>query len=296
MTAYLPTLIPGFTFLEAPRWHDGRLWFSDLYSFRVLSALEDGTDLREEAIVPGQPLGLGWLPDGRLLVVSQHDQRILRREPDGTLVTHADLSSHAAFHLNDLVVDAHGRAYVGDFGFNLYIGEPMRPGALLRVDPDGAITKAADDLWFPNGAVITEQNVLVVNETFGNRVTAFDLTDAGKLVNRRVWAAFGPLPTARFLDDADAELVVVGDGNCLDAEGGLWVADIKGHRLLRVLEGGEVSDEIRPDMCPFACALGGSDGRTLFVCVAPDYDVESRKSAREAEMRAVQVKVPAAGT
>jgi sugar lactone lactonase YvrE len=267
-----------------------------MYTLRVLSALEDGADLQVEATVPHQPLGLGWLPDGRLLVATQEDQRVVRREPDGALVTHADLTGHAAFHLNDMVVDAHGRAFVGEFGFNLYIGERMRAGALLRVDPDGAVTEAAGDLWFPNGAVITEQNVLVVNETFGNRVSAFDLTDDGKLVNRRVWAEFGPLPTARFLDEAESELDVIGDGNCLDAEGALWIADIKGQRLIRVVEGGEITDEIRPDLAPFACALGGAEGTTLFICAAPDYNAESRKSTREGCILSVKVKVPGART
>jgi sugar lactone lactonase YvrE len=136
--------------------------------------------------VPQQPAGLGWLPDGRLLVASMRDRKILRREADGTLATHADLSAHATGHANDLVVDAEGRAYVGNFGFDLRNGAPLETASLHRVDPDGTVTEAADDLWFPNGTVITPGSVLIVNETFGNRCTAFDLTPDGQLVNRRV--------------------------------------------------------------------------------------------------------------
>ena len=136
---------------------------------------EDGSDLRLEATVPQQPSGLGWLPDGRLLVVSMRDSKILRREDDGSLVEHADLSAHVTGHPNDMVVDSEGRAYVGNFGFDLMSGADIASTVLLRVDPDGTVTQVADDLWFPNGSVITPEGVLLVDETFGNRVTAFDL-------------------------------------------------------------------------------------------------------------------------
>jgi sugar lactone lactonase YvrE len=287
-------LIPGFTFTEGPRWHENRIWFSDLYTFHVHSAREDGSDLRVEATVPEQPSGLGWLPDGRLLVVSMLDRKLMRREPDGTLVTHADLNGHAAGYLGDVVVDSFGRAYLGNFGFDLYGNEPMRPTSLHRVDPDGEIVEVAQDLWFPNGCVVTHDNVLLVNETFGNRVTAFDITPDGDLTNRRVWAEFGPLPTARFADEALKQVDIAPDGACLDAEGGLWIADIKSDRLLRVLQGGVVSDEIRPGTGVFACTLGGSDGRTLFVCATPDFDVEARKASCESSIRTVRVTAPVA--
>ena len=171
----------GFKFLEAPRWHEDRIWFSDFYGLQVFSAREDGSDLRTEADVAQQPSGLGWLPDGRLLVVSMRDRRVLRREPDGTLVVHADLSGHATGHANDMVLDGAGRAYVGNFGFDLMSGSPLETASLCRVDPDGTVTEAAADLWFPNGSVITPDGVLIVNETFGNRCTAFDLAaDVGE--------------------------------------------------------------------------------------------------------------------
>jgi sugar lactone lactonase YvrE len=281
MNAAVATVASGFGFLEAPRWHEDRIWFSDFYTHRVLSAREDGSDLRTEALVAQQPSGLGWLPDGRLLVVSMLDRMVLRREADGELVTHADLGSHATGHVNDLVTDASGRAYVGNFGFDLMSGAPAQPASLHRVDPDGTVTAVAGDLWFPNGSVITPGNVLIVNETFGNRMTAFDLTEDGQLVNRRVWAEFG-------------QPRVAGDGACLDAEGAVWIADAAGDRLLRVKEGGEVTDEVRPGSPVYACALGGADGRTLFACAAPDFDSAARTAALEASLMAIRVAVPAA--
>jgi sugar lactone lactonase YvrE len=212
MAATPAIVASGFGFLEAPRWHSGRIWFSDFYTHRVLSAREDGADLRTEASVPHQPAGLGWLPDGRLLVVSMRDRKVLRREAAGTLVTHADLSSHATGHANDMVVDAEGRAYVGNFGFDLMGGAPLETASLHRVDPDGTVTEAAADLWFPNGSVITPDGVLIVNETFGNRCTAFDLAPGGQLINRRIWAEFAPLPSDRAIEKVLAGTRVGGDG------------------------------------------------------------------------------------
>jgi sugar lactone lactonase YvrE len=288
------TVAEGFHFLEAPRWREDRLWFSDFYGFEVTSMREDGSDRRVEATVPGQPSGMGWLPDGRLLVVSMVDRLVLRREVDGSLVVHADLAEHASGHLNDMVVDGQGRAYVGNFGFDLMGGAPLAPAALHRVDPDGRVTQVADDLWFPNGSAITSGGVLVVNETFGNRITAFDLTDDGSLVNRRVWAEFAPLPTDREIEQVLPTLRVAPDGAALDAEDALWIADATGERLLRVTEGGTITDEVKPGSPVYACALGGADGRTLFACAAPDFAEHARKAAREARMLAIPVTVPGA--
>ncbi|MFD4190442.1 SMP-30/gluconolactonase/LRE family protein [Amycolatopsis thermoflava] len=289
------SVLTGFSYLECPRWHEDRIWFADFYTHLVQSSLEDGSDLRVEAEVPGQPSGLGWLPDGRLLVVSMRDARLLRREPDGTLVTHADLSAHVTGHPNDMVVDAQGRAYVGNFGFDLMNGAPVAPANLLRVDPDGSVTVVAEDLWFPNGSVITDDGVLLVDETFGNRVTAFDIAADGSLTNRRVWAKFGEPLTERELEKALPQIAVAPDGCCLDAEDALWVADGIGGRLLRVREGGEIADEIQPGTGVFACMLGGADGRTLFACAAPDFNEHARKDAREASLLAFRVDVPHAG-
>jgi sugar lactone lactonase YvrE len=288
------TVIDGFSYLEGPRWHEERIWFSDFYTHRVLSVREDGSDLRVEAAVPQQPSGLGWLPDGRLLIVSMRDRRLLRREPDGTLVTHADLSRHATGHLNDMAVDAHGRVYVGNFGFDLMGGAPLEPAALHRADPDGTVTEVATDLWFPNGSVITKDGVLLVNETFGNRVTAFDLTQDGRLAGRRTWAEFGPPPAEREIEKVLPQISVAPDGSCLDAEGALWIADAIGGRLLRVAEGGKIVDEVSPGTPVFACALGGSDGKTLFACAAPDFHEGARAAAREASLIAIRVTIPRA--
>jgi sugar lactone lactonase YvrE len=289
------TVLGGYKYMEAPRWHDSRVWFSDFYTHEVVSANEDGTDARVEALVANQPSGLGWLPDGRLLVVSMRDRKLLRREPDGALVTHADLSGHVDYLLNDLVVDSHGRAYVGNFGFDLMGGAPVQSTMIHRVDPDGTVRLVAEDLRFPNGSVITDAGVLLVGETMGNRFTAFDILADGGLANRRIWAEFGECP-----DDTDAgkvlaALTVASDGCCLDAEGALWVADAVHGRVVRVKEGGHIVDEIQLQTGVFACALGGADGRTLFLCTAPDFVEEKRTSAREANLLSVPVEVPGAG-
>ncbi|GAA1214974.1 SMP-30/gluconolactonase/LRE family protein [Prauserella alba] len=283
------------SFLEGPRWHDGRIWVSDFYTHRVYSAAEDGSDRRVEAEVPQQPSGLGWLPDGRLLVVSMRDARLLRRESDGRLVCHADLSPYVGGHLNDLVVDDHGRAFVGDFGFDLMGGAPTRPTNLLRVDPDGTVTKAAEDVLFPNGSVITDDGTLLVCETMGNRVTAFDIAAGGTLTNRRTWAAFGEPPTEQEIEKALSQVVVAADGCCLDSDGALWIADATGNRAIRVRRGGEIVDEIRPGTGVFACMLGGADGRTLYLCTAPDFHEDARTAAREAVLRSVRVRAAHAG-
>ena len=291
----ISTVLDGLSYLECPRWHEDRIWVSDFYTHQVLSAREDGSDLRVEAEVPGQPSGLGWLPDGRLLVISQHDNRLLRREPDGSLVTHADLSAHVTGEPNDMVVDEQGRAFVGNFGFDLMAGAPVVPTVLLRVDPDGVVAQVADDMWFPNGSVITDDGVLLVDESFGNRITVFDIGADGALANRRVWASFGALPTDSDLQAALGQLAVAPDGCGLDAEGALWFADALAGRVLRIREGGEVLEELPVGTGVFACVLGGHDGRTLFLCTAPDFDRTARSAAREARLLSCRVDVPHAG-
>jgi sugar lactone lactonase YvrE len=289
MTTESTTVVEGCHFLEAPRWHENRVWFSDFYGHQVRSVREDGSDVRVEAEVPGQPAGLGWLPDGRLLVVSMTDQQVLRRELDGTLVTHGDLSGHATGLCNDMSVDDQGRAYVGNFGFDLMAGAPIAPASLHRVDLDGTVTAVADDLWFPNGSVITDDGTFIVAETFGNRLSAFDLTDEGELVNRRVFAEFGPLPATSDLDEALPTLNLAPDGISDDGEGGVWIADATGSRLVRVDKSGTITDEVHPGTPVFACLLGGSGGRTLFACAAPDFHDDARKAATEGRLVSVQV-------
>ena len=295
MSREITTVITGMSFMECPRWHDGRIWAVDFYTHRVMSAHEDGSDLRVEAEVPNQPSGLGWLPDGRLLVVSMKDAKLLRREADGTLVEHADLAPYVTGHPNDMVVDSHGRAYVGNFGFDLMGGADVTTTNLLRVDSDGTVTEVATGLYFPNGSVITDDGVLLVDETLGNRVSAFDIAADGSLGLRRDWAKFAEPPTATALMEAIGQGVVAPDGCGLDAEGALWLADALHGRCLRVREGGEILDEVSPGTGVFACMLGGSDGRTLFMCCAPDFFDHARSAAREADLRAVRVDVPHGG-
>lgn len=295
MSYRIRVVADGFSFLESPRWHEGRIWMSDFYAGSVHSILPGGEDLLTEATVAAQPSGLGWLPDGRLLIVSMRDAKLLRREADGRLVVHADLAPHVGGQPNDMVVDARGRAYVGEFGFDPLAGGPFRPARLLRVDPDGSVQVAASELYFPNGSVITDDGVLLVNETFGNRITAFDIEADGSLANRRVWAQFAPTPAIADMRTMAAAAVIGADGCSLDAEGALWVADAFFGRVVRVRAGGEIADEIKVAQNVFACMLGGADGNTLFLCEAPDPYQHARQAARESRLSAVSVKVGRAG-
>lgn len=273
------------SFLEAPRWHDGRVWTSDFYTHQVLSCAEDGSDLRVEAEVPGQPSGLGWLPDGRLLVVSQRDKTVLRREPDGTLAVHADLSPFATGVLNDMLVDDAGRAYVGNFGFDLMGGGEVRTADIVRVDPDGSATVVARDLHFPNGMVLHDGTLLVA-ETLGNRISAFDVDPDGGLGPRRDWAVFADVPTASDVPGVLGALVVAPDGMCSDGQGGVWAADAVGNRAVRVRDGAIV-DAVDAGTGVYACVVGGTDGRTLFLCSAPGFAEHERRATREGRLLAV---------
>jgi len=292
----LVPVIDGYTFLEAPRWHDGRLWLSDFYTHKVI-AVTPGGDVEDIASVPQQPSGLGWLPDGTLLVVSMRDRKLLRLD-GGELVEHADLSATTGGHVNDMVVDGRGRASVGDFGFDLMGGAPFRTSNITRVDPDGTVSVAAEDLLFPNGSVITpDGSTLIVDETFGNRISAFDISSDGSLGPRRDWADFGALPDTDDVGELIAAAVIGPDGNCIDADGAVWVADAIHHRVVRVAEGAEILEEISTgDEGVYACMLGGDDGRTLYSCVAPNFDERERSSTRLGRLVATTVDVPHAGT
>lgn len=290
----LAVVLDEYSFLECPRWHDGRLWVSDFYTNQVVAT--DGRGNTEVvAEVPGQPSGLGFLPDGRALIVSMRDHRVLVRSESGRLTEHADLSDAVSGMLNDMVVDEHGRAYVGNFGFDLMSGAALRYTTLTRIDPDGTVTTAAEDLGFPNGTVILPGGVLVVAETFAGRLTAFDIAPDGGLTNRRVWARFGETPQTEDVGEAMHLLQVAPDGICADADGAIWVADAGHARVIRVREGGDILDEIPTPMDVYACMLGGDDGRTLFMCAAPSFAEHERRAAREAQLLAARVKVPHAG-
>ena len=275
----LRTLVDGLKFPEAPRWREGRLWFSDFFQERVFSSTLAG-ELREEVHVPGLPSGLGWQPDGRLWVVSMNDRCLLQW--DGTqLRTVADLSALAGGPCNDLLVDSQGRAYVGNFGFDHYAKETPRATCLLRVDPDGSVHRAAEGVVFPNGmALATDGRTLWLAETHAQHITAFDVDEAGALSNRRVFAQLhGVYP----------------DGLCLDAEGAIWVADARGHAVLRVREGrGIVRTVSTGERHAYACMLGGHDGCTLFICTAPGVGPR-HASTRQGRVEFTQVDVPHAG-
>ena len=245
----LVTVHTGLDFGEGPRWHDGRLWFSDFHRHGVFT-LADGVEERV-VTVENRPSGLGWMPDGTLLIVSMVDRRVLRVADDGTLAEHADLSGIASWHCNDMVVGVDGTAYVGNFGFDLDAGADPIGASLARIEPDGTVHEAATDLLFPNGSVITpDGGTLVVGETFGGRYTAFTIADDGSLTDRRVWAEIpGHAP----------------DGCALDADGGIWFADPVNHRVTRVIEGGEITHMVETADGAFACALGDDDRRTLYV-------------------------------
>lgn len=281
-------LAEGLYFAEAPRWHEGTLWFSDFYDHAVKTVDADG-NVETKVVLDDQPSGLGWLPDGRMLIVAMQQRALLRLEADA-LVVHADLSHIATFHCNDMVVDAVGRAYVGNFGFDLDAAETSgtlaevvaaHDGAVLaRVDPDGTVHAAATGMMFPNGMVLSpDGSTLVVAETMARRLSAFDVGTDGALTNRRVWAEVDGFP----------------DGICLDAEGAVWFADAGAARCVRVSEGGNVLEEVTTSRRAFACMLGGDDGRSLFIATAHTSVAERARLQRTACIEVATVGVPHAG-
>ena len=281
-------LADGLYFGEGPRWHDGRLWFSDFYDHRVKS-LDSSGAVRTEIEIDDQPSGLGWLPDGRLLVVAMHRRQLLRIDPDGVKV-HADLSGVAAYHTNDMVVDSSGRAYVGNFGFRLDQAVRERgvesvladhpTTQLARVDPDGKVHVAASDMHFPNGMVITpDGRTLIVAETLAMRLTAFDIGPDGALSNRRIWATLG---------------MRAPDGICLDANGHVWVANAIAPECVLVAPGGEIVAKVETAEPCYACMLGGDDRRTLYIMSAPSSMPDVVSKARLGSV--VYAQVSASGT
>jgi sugar lactone lactonase YvrE len=278
--AALHELIGGVDFGEGPRWHDGALWYSDFYQRAVYRVTPDGIRTAVHAELPDQPSGLGWLPDGRLLVVSMRDRQLLR-EDDGGLVVHADLSAVATGNANDMVVDAHGNAYVGNFGFDYDAGGRFSTADLALVRPDGRVEVAATGLRFPNGSVITpDGSTLIVGESFGGAYQSFAIHDDATLGPARLWAQVeGSAP----------------DGCTLDAEGAIWFSDARTPQVVRVLAGGEVTHRIPTPMPTYACALGGDDGRTLFVLCARSTRHADVAGKGEGAILAVEVDVPHAG-
>ena len=291
------TLLDGIHFGEAPRWRvdeaGGRLWFSDFYSHAVCSVSLAG-DMRVELEVEGRPSGLGWMPDGSLLVVRMELREVWRRWPDGRFETHADLSGIAALFSNDMVVDGQGRAWVGDFGFDLHAELLARgPESVIAdhpttrialVHPEGGVADAApgERLSFPNGtAIMPDGGTLIVGETLAGRLTAFKIRPDGTLSDRREWAPTWPR---------------VPDGICLDADGAVWIANPLAPECVRIAEGGAVLEVVETgELNCFACMLGGPDGRHLFMMVAPDSDPDVAAAGRNGRILVAEVEAPHAG-
>lgn len=248
----LQTLMTGLKFGESPRWHAGRLWVAD-WGAREIIAVALTSEREVVARAPSFPCCFDFLPDGRLLMVSSEEGRLVRQEPDGTVVPHADLGGLTAHGWNEIVVDGRGNIYVNGGGFDFRPDAAPASGIVALVRPDGSVQQVADGLSFPNGMVVTPDNAtLIVAESHAARLTAFTIAADGRLVDRRVWADLG--------DGAP-------DGICLDADGAVWYADVPNQRCVRVREGGAVVETIALDRGGFACMLGGEDGRTLFVVV-----------------------------
>jgi len=252
-------LADDFTFLEAPKWRDGKIWVSDVHDKRVYAITPDGQ--REEICqIPGMPAGLGFMPDGRLIIASVLERKLMQWK-DGKLSLYADLTGTIPYPINDFVIDAKGRIYIGNHGYDYFAGESQKPTNMHRVDPDGSVTEVATDLHFPNAAVIiNDGRTLVVNETWVGHVTAFDIAEDGTLGNRRIFADLtgrGP------------------DGMCADAAGAVWIGCYNSGEILRVLDGGEITDCFKFDGCGISCDLGGEDNHTLFLTafIGPEEEV-----------------------
>ena len=292
MTRAVRTLAEGIYFGEGPRWHQGRLWFSDFYAHRICSVSLDG-DLRTELELEGRPSGLGWMPDGSLLVVRMELRQVWRRWPDGRFELHADLTNHSAHLCNDMVVDGVGRAYVGNFGFDLdaeihargpesVIADHPRT-CLALVQADGSVSDAApgERFSFPNGMVISpDDSTLIVGETLGGRLTALDIGADGALSNRREWAPTWPR---------------IPDGICLDASSAIWIANPLAPECSLIAPGGEVLEVIETGLPCYACMLGGPQGKHLFMLVAPSSDADTAAKAPLGKVLVVEAAVSRAG-
>ena len=276
-----PTVLAsGFGFVEGPRWHEDRLYFSDMRAKLVMAVDLDGK-VEDVAMIDARPSGIGWLPDGRMIVVSMNDRRVVRQEADGSIVEHADISSLAAAPCNDMVVDGRGNAYVGNPGYDMRNPpSPLPTAQVVLVRPDGTADIVDDEVLFPNGSVVTPDNkTLIVGETMGRKLTAWDIAADGSLSNRRTFADVpGRAP----------------DGIALDADGAIWMADAQGDACVRVKEGGEITDVIDVGRGCFACALGGPDRKTLFLLTGEGFSGEAMRKGTAA-IETVQVDVSGAG-
>jgi sugar lactone lactonase YvrE len=271
-------LIDGLCFGEGPRWRNGELWLSDMHAREVLKVSAAGERQVVVTLDDDDPSGLGWLPNGDLLIVGMTKRQLLRFD-GADLTVHADLSDLASWYCNDMVVDAQGRAYVGNFGFDLHNRAQSRAAELIRVDPDGSAVVEDDDVMFPNGTVITpDGRTLIVGESFAGRLTAFDIGSDGSLSNKRLWAK---LPEG-----------AVPDGICLDEQGGIWSASPSTNDCIRQLEGGEVTHRIELDRGAFACMIGGDN---LYILTSTSSDPEQCRVNRDARVEVYAAPYTAAG-
>ena len=271
------TLLTGLVLGESPRWHDDRLWLSDWGAGELITVDIEGN--REVvADVPSFPFSFDWLPDGELLIVAGTDRRLVRLLPDGSLELHVDLAGLMDRPWNEIVVDGRGNAYVNSIGFDLVGGEAVRTGIIAVIKSDGSATQVADGVMFPNGMAVTpDGSTLIVAESYGRRLTAFDIGADGELRHRRVWADLG---------DGTP------DGICLDDDGAVWYADVPNKRCVRVREGGEVLQTVDVDRGCFACMLGGVDGATLFI-VAAEWGGPARVGEQTRTGRVLRIEAPA---
>jgi len=282
-------VLDGLWFGEGPRWQNQRLWFSDMHGHRVISTDLEG-DLRTEAeMIDDEPSGLGWLPDGSLLIVAMETQQLRTITSDGVMAVHADLSSVARGSLNDMIVARDGTAYVGDMGHRIQEGGERHPGQTIAVRADGSWFVAADALESPNGHILTpDEHTLLIAESAAARITAFDRADDGTLSNRRIYASLQP--------SSEGPPFAPPDGICLDAEGAVWIADPIGARVFRALPGGETTHEYRIDgLIPVACVLGGVDRRTLLICAAADWRRDQVRKSPSGIIAAIDVEIPGVG-
>ena len=275
----LTLIFSDLRFPEGARWHEDRLWFSDMHTGQVFKSNPAARTLEEVLVVDDQPSGLGWLPDGSLLISCMLSRTVRRLDPAGVASDFADLSMLTRAPINDLVVDEAGRTFLGGFGYDLYADAPQRPGPIFRIDPDGTATCVERDMVFPNGSVILPgTSTLVVAETWGARLTAFDIGADGSLVDKRVWAELPAGSTP--------------DGICVDAAGAVWVSSIGTSEFLRVEAGGRVTQTITVEgRCATDCVLGGPDGTTLFLLTSNSWQ-PTETTSREGRIEAVEVAVP----
>lgn len=303
----LKKLADGIYFGEGPRWHDNKLWFSDFYSHKVMT-LDENNVLETICEVPNQPSGLGWLPNGDLLIVSMLDRKILKFA-GGEVSLHADLSEHVTHKCNDMVVSSDGTAYVGNFGME-DAGESVNTTHLMIVKPDGTILKGPDKLLFPNGTVITpDGKELIVGETLGAKLTSFKIDENGELINRKLWARTSPLIfllIIKFLSSLGFDLskvdfskysksLHVPDGICLDEKNGIWIASPTSSSVVRIEKGGKVTNTIKTPKNAFACMLGGKERKTLYVLLSNSSDPVEAQATPEGEIHSIEVEIPGVG-